>query len=184
MHRFLLAGAVVFTAGALSLSAQQPATAAARAAAGATRQRSATPSILPGTPESTFALIQGNALSATNSHLASVSVRLREVRYGRIVDTQLTDRAGLFAFRVVDPGNYVVELVGSNESVLAASQVVNINAGEAVSVVVQLPFRGESFVEHLGHAVPQVLAVLSAAAASGVLAESVAATGAQDISPR
>ena len=71
-----------------------------------------------------------------------------------------------------------------DHAVLAASQVLNVNAGEAVSVVVQLPFRPESFLEHLEHAVPQALAVLSAAAASGVLAESVAATGAQDISPR
>lgn len=184
MHRFLLVGAVLFGTGAISLSAQQPAAATARGAAHVAVQRGVTPTILPGTPESVFTLIQGNALSATNGQLASASVRLRDVRFGRIVDSQVTDRAGLFAFRVVDPGSYVVELVSTDQSVLAASQIVNVNAGERVSVVVQLPFRTPSFVERLEQAVPQALAVLSAAAASGVLAESAAGTGVQDISPR
>src|SRR5580700_10105009 len=136
MHRFLIAGAVVLGAGSLSLSAQQPAAATARRAAGAAVQHGTTPTVLPGTPESAFALIQGNALTAASAQLASASVRLRDIHFGRIVDSQVTDRAGLFEFRVVDPGSYVVELVSSDQSVLAASQVVSVNAGEAVSVVV------------------------------------------------
>lgn len=182
MHRFLLVGAVVF--GAISLAAQQPATPTARAAARTAVQRAGGHPILPGTPDSVSTLIQGNALTATNGQLVGSIVRLRDVRFGRIVDSQVTDRAGLFTFRAFDPGSYVVELVGNDQAVLVASQVLNVNAGEVVSVVVQLPFRAASFVEHLEHAVPQALAVLSAAAASGVLAESVAGTAAQDISPR
>ena len=70
-----------------------------------------------------------------------VVVRLRDARFGRIVDTQLTDKSGMFAFNAVDPGTYIVEIIANDESVLAASQLLNVNAGEAISAVVKLPFR-------------------------------------------
>jgi hypothetical protein len=187
MYRFLLAGAAIFAIGAVSMSAQQPATALGKAAAKAAIQRGVTPNILPGTQESAFTTIQGNALSSTNGQLANSIVRLRDARLGRIVDSQVTDRSGLFAFRAVDPGNYVVELVGNDQTVLAASQVLSVNAGDAVSAVVRLPFRIPPFAGLLGHSVPQAATVSSAAAASGVLAEDVATTSSQplvDISPR
>ena len=81
---------------------------------------------------------------------------------------------------IVDPGSYIVELVGTDQSILAASQILNVNAGEAVSAVVKLPFRLPAFGGLLGHTVPSATAVSSAAAASGVMATAV--TG-QPISP-
>src|SRR5579864_4855907 len=67
--------------------------------------------------------IQGNALTSTNGQLANTIVRLRDARFGRIIDSQLTDESGLFAFRTVDPGSYIVEIMGADQaSVLAASQ--------------------------------------------------------------
>ena len=139
-----------------------------------------TPSLLPGTRPNIFTTIQGNALSSTNGALPDTAVRLRDARAGRIVDMQTTDRSGLFAFRSVDPGSYIVELVGTDQSILAASQILNVNAGEAVSAVVKLPFRLPAFGGLLGHTVPSATAVSSAAAASGVMATAV--TG-QPISP-
>jgi len=68
-------------------------------------------------------------------------IRLRDARFGRIVDTQLTDRSGIFTFAKIEPGTYIVELVSDNQSILAASELLNVNAGDLVSAVVKLPFR-------------------------------------------
>ena len=84
--------------------------------------------------------------------------------------TQTTSKAGLFAFERMDPGSYIVELLGDDQAVVATSEILHINAGEAVSAVVKLPFRVPPFGGLLGHSVPSAVAIASAAAASGVLA--------------
>ena len=108
-------------------------------------------------------------------------MRLRDALFGRIVDTQPTDRSGLFEFRALDPGSYVVELMGNDQSVLAASHLLSVNAGEAATAIVRLPFRLPSFAGLLGQGTAQAAAVTSAAAASGVLATQV---NVSDASPR
>jgi hypothetical protein len=175
MSRYIIAAATIVVAiAAVPVSAQS--VGVAKAAAGALR-RGTTPVMLPGTKESAFTTIQGNALSSTNGQLANSVVRLRDARLGRIVDTQVTDRSGLFAFRAVDPGNYVVELMAPDQTtVLSASQVLSVNAGDAVSAIVRLPFRIPPFAGLLGNSAPQAATVSSAAAASGVLAEDVITT--------
>jgi hypothetical protein len=105
--------------------------------------------------------------------MADAIVRLRDARAGRIVDTVTTDRTGLFAFRAVDPGTYIVELLGEDGRVLAASQMLNVSAGEVISALVKLPFRLPPFGGILGHSVPSAVAVTAAAVTSGVLATSV-----------
>ncbi len=120
--------------------------------------------------ENALAVIQGNALSSTNGHLTSAVVRLRDARFGRIVDTQLTDKSGLFAFRALDPGSYIVEIMANDQSILAASQLLNVNAGEAVSAVVKLPFRIPPFAGITGTTTtPSAVAVATEAAASSVV---------------
>jgi hypothetical protein len=139
------------------------------------------PRLLPGTPADVFTSIQGNALTSDNGSLANAVVRLRDARIGRIMATQMTDRAGLFAFRSLDPGSYIVELVAPDEaSVLAASQVLNLGAGQAVSAVVKLPFRLPPFAGLLGNSIPSAAAVAGQAAASGVLATQVSGAGTCD----
>src|SRR5471030_1869113 len=98
MKRTLLITLSALALTATSLYAQTPATAAA------TR-------LLPGTRAGVLSSIQGNAVSASNGSLADTLVRLRDARFGRIVDTVTTDKQGMFAFRGVDPGNYVVEVM-------------------------------------------------------------------------
>jgi hypothetical protein len=39
----------------------------------------------------------------------------------------------------VDPGTYIVELLSRDRTVLAASEILNVNAGDAVSAVVRTP---------------------------------------------
>jgi hypothetical protein len=161
------------------LSAQRPADNAARA----TRVpiRAVAPKVLPGTTDRAFATIQGNALDATNGALPNSMVRLRDVRYGRVEDTQITDSSGLFTFRNVEPGSYIVELIEAQQRVLATSDLVSVNAADSASTIVKLPLRIQLMGGRLGSATSQVLAVLSAAATSGVLA--VRPTG-EDVSPR
>jgi len=127
------------------------------------------------------ASIQGNALTSTNTPLADSIVRLRDARSGRITASMHTDRAGLFSFDRVEPGSYIVELVGSDQRVLAASQILNVNAGDAVSAVIKLPFKLQPYAGVLGHTAASALLVTATAAATGVLASQV--TG-EPVSPR
>ena len=176
MKRTGFAIATALVAAALQVSAQQPIPhTPAIAARGGTRV--AAPRLLSGMKPGLLTTIQGNALNSSNGSLPDSVVRLRDARFGRIVDTQYTDKAGLFAFKVVDPGSYVIEIMATaNEStVLAASQLINVNAGEAVSAVVKLPFRIPPFAGVLGHSAPQAVAVTTSAATSGILATVISA---------
>jgi len=119
---------------------------------------------------SSLTTIQGNALDATNGNLPNVVVRLRDARFGRIVDTEFTDKSGLFSFRTLDPGSYIVELMGNNSSVLAASQILNIEAGEIVSAIVQLPLLAPAFGVAGTSTVATAAAIVTEAAATGVVA--------------
>jgi hypothetical protein len=121
-------------------------------------------------------LIQGNALNSTNGPLANAPVRLRDARFGRIVDEAVTDRSGFFAFRSIEPGSFVVELLGADQTVVAASQILHVEGGTSVTTVVKLPFKGSGYGGLLGHTAASALAVASAAAASGVLAMQVTGT--------
>src|SRR5438132_14146945 len=130
MHRVLSLIGAGIVATAVQATAQPAAT--------LTRTR---PPAAVGTPASASArvsltAIQGNTLTEMSGPLPNASVRLRDVRSGRIVDVTTSDKAGLFVFRRVDPGSYVVELVGNDQRVLAASQLLNINAGELLSTMV------------------------------------------------
>jgi hypothetical protein len=189
MSRILLLGVWVVT-GVVTASAQTsapakpgaatPATPApSRAARAATPTRPGVPSVLPGTRETAFSTIQGNALDSTNSNLPDSLVRLRDARLGRIVNTQITDKSGLFEFRAVDPGSYIVELLDKAATVLAASQLLSVNAGEALSAVVKLPFQPAFLGGVLGHTASHAASVTAAAAATGVM--NVTAT--TDVSP-
>ena len=179
----MAAGASAQTAAGTAGRVQQPATNAARqgaqgaaqgtqgnaAVAGATRSASS-PKLLPGTNPKVLTEIKGNALNTTNGSLPNTVVRLRDARLGQIVDSQLSDKSGLFAFRGVDPGTYIVEVVGNDQTVLAASQMLSVNAGDAVSAVVKLPFRIPPFAGLMSNGAPSATAVTTEAAANGVIA--------------
>ena len=147
----------------------------------AAQARSVAPKLLPGTRSSVLSTIQGNALTSANGQLANMAVRLRDVRNGRIIETQLTDKTGAFAFKTVDPGSYIVEVMGADRTVMAATQIMNVNAGQALSAVVKLPFKIPPFAGLLGNSTPSAAAVTTEAAASGVLATTAAG---EPISPR
>jgi len=130
---------------------------------------------------STDTLIHGNALTSTNTALSDAPVRLRDARTGRIVSQMRTDKSGLFAFRQLDPGSYIVELVGQDQRVLAASEILNVNGGDTATAIVRLPFRLQPFAGVLGHTAASALLVTATAAATGVLASQVVG---EPVSPR
>jgi len=180
MHRlrFLTFGILVFSG---SLHAVAQVTVSSSTNLRVTPPRATTPSMLPGTRADVLTTIRGNALTSTNGTLADGLVRLRDARLGRIVGSTTTDKAGLFEFRGIEPGSYIVELVGDDQSILAASQILNVDAGDAVSAVVKLPFRIPPFGGVLGHSAASAVVVAATAAASGVLATQVSGS---DVSPR
>lgn len=163
MHRLRVLAVCVLTAWCGSAWAQTRPTRTANALAPGGR--------LPaGTSESVFSTVQGNALNWNNRALPDSPVRLRDARYGRIVAAQVTDKAGEFVFQRVEPGAYVVELIASDQTVLAASELLNASSGDVVSAIVRLPVKDPARGGILGQ---QALAIMSAAAASGVLATKV-----------
>jgi hypothetical protein len=133
------------------------------------------PSVAASAHAEVSSTIQGNALTATNTSLAGGNVRLRDARSGRIVDATVTDKAGIFTFRALQPGSYVVELMGEDRSVLAASDILNINEGETASALVKMPFRVPPYGRVLGPTAASAAVVIATAAASGVLATQVTA---------
>jgi hypothetical protein len=96
------------------------------------------------------------------------------------MDAQITDSSGMFAFKTVDPGSYLVEVMGVDQTVMAASQIISVNAGDAVTAVVKLPLRIPALAGLLGNTAPSAAAVTTQAAASGVLATTVTGTAASD----
>jgi len=162
MSRLLpITAAVLVVASSLPLHAQsQPSVSSAVSKAVAAKAR-----------DHARTMIQGNALNSTNGQMSNAVVRLRDARFGRIVGTQLTDKAGLFEFKAIDPGTYVVEIVGNDESILAASQLLEVNPGAAVSAVVKLPFRTPVLAGLAGNAgTPSATALAAHAALSTVAA--------------
>jgi hypothetical protein len=166
-------------AATVQVAAQQPGGASGvprPTVARATPARIAPAKMLPGTRPNVFSIIQGNALTSTNGALTDATIRLRDARFGQIISTQTTDQAGLFAFPTVDPGTYVVEIMGQDQySVLAASQILNTGPGEAISTVVKLPFNVLPYSDILGTR-PSLGAVTTQAASSGVLATQASGT--------
>src|SRR5579864_8952268 len=137
MNNLRLVVAFSLLASSLSASAQSPAVPAGAAVARTTK--------VPGARNNNnnnTTTIQGNALTSTNGPLSNSIVRLRDARFGGILDVQTTDKAGLFAFRGVEPVSYIVEVMAQDQTtVLTASQILNVNAGDAISAIVKLPFR-------------------------------------------
>jgi len=156
---------------AFPLAAQGPPTATATTTGRTSRSGI---KLLPGTQNTVLSTIQGNALTSTNGPLTDAPVRLRDARTGRIIDVQVTDKAGLFVFRGVEPGSYIVEVMSDdNTIVLTASQILSVDAGDAVSAVVKLPFRIPPFAGVLGgNSASSLAAIAAQAATSGITAVS------------
>jgi hypothetical protein len=179
MYRVL--GLIVCSLAAMPLSATAE-QATAPAARSTSRHRPSPTAMPPGVvsgqvswqrtvtePRNALTTIQGNALTCTNGPHRDALVRLRDARSGSVSATQTTDEAGLFAFRGVEPGSHIVEIMGSQQVVLAASQMLNVNPGETVSGIVKLPCRGTPLAGLFGPTAQSAAAVTAAAASAALL---------------
>ena len=110
-----LAAVALVAAGTLSIGAQQSPAGLSAKAGGAPRAATVTSTAATKVKTNSLTTIQGNALSSTNGPLNNVAVRLRDARFGTIVDTQVTDKSGLFAFKSLDPGSYIVEVMANDQ---------------------------------------------------------------------
>jgi hypothetical protein len=138
LSRLLTVSTVVMLVGAaFPVSAQQQATSGAAAVRAALRARS-------------LATINGHALNSGSAALRNTLVRVRDVRFGRIAGSQLTDHLGAYSFKGLDAGNYIVEIVGTDQSSLAATNLISANAGETLNSVVRLPFKATMLANMVG----------------------------------
>jgi hypothetical protein len=121
----------------------------------------------PGTAQTAFGIIHISALSANNSPLPRWIVRLRDARFGRLAATNLTDQEGTFTFRDVDPGSYIIELIGGDQTVRATSALLAVNAGGSVYAVVRLPTERGAIAALFGVGLAQAAALTMVLAGSG-----------------
>jgi len=126
-----------------------------------------TPGAQPGTlTTNQTGAISGDVRTGDKDPASRRTVQLRDAQSGRVVATNTTDKAGAFTFSGVQPGSYIVEVLGANQSVLAASSVLTVQAGQTLSVVLGLPIAGGI----LGGTGGMAAMVAAGAAAAGVLA--------------
>jgi hypothetical protein len=129
-----------------------------------TPKAAASMKLLPGTRAGVLSTIEGKALNAVNAPMNEAGVRLRDARYGRIVNTTLTDKQGAFIFREIDPGTYVVEVMGPGaNTVIASSPLINVGTGETISSLVRVPFQTSTLAGVLGSSQSAASAITNAA---------------------
>jgi hypothetical protein len=73
-------------------------------------------------------------------------------------------QAGAFIFREIDPGTYVVEVMGPGaNTVIASSPLINVGTGETISSLVRVPFQTSTLAGVLGSSQSAASAITNAA---------------------
>lgn len=85
--------------------------------------------------------IIGTVVDIRQLPVANAKVRLRNLRTGRIEQESESDYQGNYAFAVVEPGTYVVEMVLADGTIIALSNAGTVARYETLQTVVQLPGR-------------------------------------------
>jgi len=85
--------------------------------------------------------IIGSVIDIRQIAVANVKVRLRNLRTGKIEMETESDDQGNYAFDVVEPGSYVVEMVMTDGTIIALSNAGALARYETLQTVVQLPGR-------------------------------------------
>ena len=123
------------------------------------------PRLLPGTRPGVLSTISGKAVNSTNAPMGSTLIRLRDVRFGRVVATTITDKAGQFEFKAVDTGSYLVEMMSpSSDVVLASSSILYVGSGEILSTLLKMPLGTPAWGTLLGNSTPSALSAVTSAA--------------------
>ena len=80
--------------------------------------------------------IAGTATSQTGEPLPNLSVQLRDLSTGQVVQTKTTNDKGDYVFIDLPPGNFAVEAVNTAGQVIGTSASLSVAAGQAVVGVV------------------------------------------------
>jgi len=123
------------------------------------------PKLLPGTKTGVLSSVSVYATNATSQPMGNTLVRLRDVRFGRIVDTTITDKLGQFEFKGVDTGSYIAELMSPvGDAVLASSSIMYVGSGELLTTLLKMPFSTPALAGLLGNTAPSALSAMTSAA--------------------
>lgn len=109
----------------------------------------------------------GTVRDPAGNPVANAPLQLRSLRNGTVDRAATADAEGAFAFRAVEPGTYVVEMVVAGGVVAAVSEATTVGVSEVVQTLVQLTVRTRTFGWWLGSTADSAVAQ---AASSGVLA--------------
>jgi len=121
----------------------------------------------PAGAPATTGLVIGTAWKGDTLPYPQARIRLRNVETGRAVARTVSDADGRFLFERVDPGAYVVELVSTEDKVLAVGDLFGVAAGGQATTLVRLSSKAPWFGSFFGNA---AAAAISAASTLGVTA--------------
>lgn len=162
----------VATASAQSGVPGQPSAQPARpAAARPLSQVSALPRISTGT-------VVGTAWRGDTTPYPQARIRLRDVTTGRGAARTIANVEGAFRFEQVVPGAYVVELLSTDDKVLAVGELFGLTAGTQIITFVRLSSKAPWVAGFFGNA---AAAVIAAASTLGVTATG---SNGQPVSPQ
>jgi hypothetical protein len=168
--RIAVTAVVLTTASARSVAAQ------GRSSSPPERPR---PAAVLATPlRITTGTVVGTAWRGDTTPYAQARIRLRDVSTGRGVARAVADGEGFFRFAEVGPGAYVVELLSTDDRVLAVGELFGITPGAEVKTFVRLSAKAPWFGGFFGNA---AAAVIAAASTLGVTATG---SNGQPVSPQ
>jgi hypothetical protein len=130
-------------------------------------QRPAAPVSGPVVPIPTSNAVMGGVRDPGDKPVANAQLQLRNLRGGTIDRATTADAEGAFAFRAIEPGTYVVEMIAAGGVVVAVSEATTVGTGEVVQTLVRLTARTRTFGWWMGSTADSAVAQ---AASSGVLA--------------
>jgi hypothetical protein len=126
------------------------------------RRASATPAI-----PTTVGLVIGSAWRSDSQPYPDARIRLRDVETGRAAARTISDADGRFRFEGCEPGVYVVELLSTEDKVLAVGDLFGVAAGGQATTLVRLGAKAPWFAGFFGNA---AAAAIAAASTLGVTA--------------
>jgi hypothetical protein len=115
----------------------------------------------------TVGTVLGSAWKSDSQPYPKARIRLRSVETGRGTARTVSDREGTFRFDRVDPGAYVVELLSSEDKVLAVGDLFGLAAGGQATTIVRLSSKAPWVAGFFGNA---AAAAITAASTLGVTA--------------
>ena len=115
----------------------------------------------------TVGTVNGHASKGDSQPYPQARIRLRSIETGRGVARAIADADGRFRFNQVQPGAYVVELLSTDDRVLAIGDLFGVTAGGESTTFVRLSSKAPWVAGFFGNA---AAAAISAASTLGVTA--------------